>query len=228
MIEARELAAYRELRKALVPLVQELKTPTPTPELIHRIFDGFWKTIGERVGFAYQVPRCDRTPEELANLRRLGRGLLLLPDDIYTPEGLVRLGWAFPLMRSWTTDPEKNARIAHHTRAGSIDIEMSPDAPYRTSKGYDEQELRNAMRADYRSGMRLPTYIVGSQLSYLLIESHFDERTRSRLPGDYGGGNEDYLAVYSKPDGEMIVFVLYGVSIHFPLLGGRSEGVKNA
>lgn len=87
------------LRKALRPFIKEYKAAkVHTPELINNTWAGIWRVIGERVDFKYLVPACDRTTEELVDLRIKNRANLLLPDDIYTPDGLVRLGRAFPLM----------------------------------------------------------------------------------------------------------------------------------
>lgn len=213
--------------EALRPFVQEYKAAkVHTPDLINQTWNGIWKVIGERVGFEYQVPQSDRTPEELAQLRKENRANLLLPDDIYTPDGLVRLGIAFPLMNSWTTEPEEAVRISHSsTQGGSIDIEMSPAAPYRTSKGYNEQELRDKIAADERLGMRLSTYLVGSQFSKLLTGQYFDEKTWSRTPESFCDGRA--LGADFDSYGYVCVRRWYP-SDRRPALGGRSEGVKRA
>lgn len=217
----------RELREALRPFVQEYKTAkVHTPDLINQTWIGIWSVIGDRVGFEYQVPQSDRTTEELEHLRKENNANLLLPDDIYTPDGLIRLGQAFPLMNSWATRPEEAVRISHSSSTGgSIDIEMSLDAPYRTSKGYNEQELRGKIAADGRLGMRLPTYLVGSQFSELLTGHYFDEKTWSRTPESFYDGRA--LSAYFHSGGYVIVSRWYQSHRH-PDVGGRSEGVKRA
>ncbi len=217
----------RQLRDAMRPFVQEYSAAAVhTPDLINQTWQGIWKVIGERVEYAYQVPACDRTPEELAQLQKESRAVLLLPSDIYTPEGLVRLGRTFPLMRSWTTDPKEAARISHGSNTGGcIDIEMNPYAPYRTSKGYNQQELVDRIIADGRGGQRLPTYLVGSQFSQLLTERYFDINTWSRLLGSSHGGS--MLCAYFYSGGEASVNY-WDPQNQYPYLGGRSEGVKRA
>lgn len=134
----------RQLRDAMRPFIQEYQAAeVHTPDLVNNTW-GIWRVIGEAVDFEYQVPACDRTSEELTQLQKESRAVLLLPNDIYTPDGLVRLGRAFPLMRSWTTDPKEAVKISHSsTEGGSIDIEMSLDVPYRTSKWYRQKELKS-------------------------------------------------------------------------------------
>ena len=198
----------RQLRDALRPFVQEYQgAKVHTPELVNHTWRNIWGEIGGAVDFTYQVPSCDRPTEELAQLKKENKAALLLPDDIYTSEGLVRLGRAFPLMRSWTTDPKEAARISYGSNIGGcIDIEMSLDAPYRTSKGYKQKELVNKIAADKRAGQRLPTYFVGSQFSQLLTGHYFDENTWSRLPESFFGGGMLGANFYS--DGSVSVQLL--------------------
>lgn len=218
----------RKLRDALRPFVQEYRVAkVHTPELVNRTWQDMWGEIGRTVDFTYQVPSCDRTPEELAKLQQEGKAVLLLPDDIYTPEGLVRLGRAFPLMISWFTNPEHAAKISYGSNTGgSIDIEMSPDAPYRTPKGYRQEELVAKIAADKRAGQRLPTYFIGSQLSKLLTGHYFDENTWSRLPESFHGGL--MLNAYFSSGGRVGVNYYWYPGDQNPHLGGRSEGVKKA
>lgn len=221
-----------QLRDALRPFVQEYQTAeVPTPALIDHTWQNFWRVVGEVVDHRYQVPSCDRTPEELAQLRQQERAALLLPDDIYTPDGLVRLGKAFPLMSSWSTDPAEAVKIQYGTRdGGCIDIEMNPDAPYRTVKGYTEQQLKDNIAENSRqskrpiTGQRLPTCFVGSQFSQLLTREYFDLRTWSRLPGSVYRGR--VLSTRFLSDGHAFVDHSWDPQAQLPDLGGRSEGRK--
>ncbi|MDP3974110.1 MAG: hypothetical protein Q8P92_04765 [Candidatus Daviesbacteria bacterium] len=218
----------RQLRDALRPFVQEYKdAKVHTPELVDHTWQNMWGEIGRAVDFKYQVPSCDRAREELAQLRKENKAVLLLPDDIFTPEGLVRFGRAFPLMRSWTTDPEHAAKISYGSNIGGcIDIEMSLDAPYRTSKGYKQKELVDKIAADKRAGQRLPTYFVGSEFSQLLTGHYFDENTWSRLPESFSEGS--MLVAHFRSDGSADVNAYWHPELRSPDLGGRSEGVKRA
>lgn len=227
VVEVTPIDLDRQLRDALRPFVQEYQAAgVHTPTLIDHTWQEVWKVIREAVGHRYQVPSCDRTTEELAQLRKENKANLLLPSDIFKPEGLVRLGRVFPLMNSSVTNPGVAARISHSSYEGdSIDIEMAHDAPYRTRQGYNEQQLREKIAGDGRVGMRLPTYIVGGQFSKLLTGHYFDENTWSRTPGSFRGGRA-LLAVFD-PDGSLVVDG-WGPSLQLPVLGGRSEGVKKA
>lgn len=220
----------RQLRDAMRPFVQEYSAAkVHTPNLINHTWQGLWKVIGKAIGFKYKVPLCDRTTEELARLQKESRAVLLLPGNIYTPDGLVRLGGAFPLMRSWTTDPKEVVKISHSsTEGGSIDIEMSLDAPYRTSEGYRQQELVDRITVDGRSGQRFPTYLVGSEFSQLLTGQYFDINTWSRLPGSSYEGNLLDAASFFHSGGRAVILSRWGPQLQFPFLGGRSEGVKRA
>lgn len=130
-------------------------------------------------------------------------------------------------MRSWTTDPKEVARISHGSNTdGCIDIEMSPDAPYRTSRGYNQEGLVAQIAADARAGQRLPTYFVGSQFSHLLTGHYFDENTWSRLPGSFRGGA--VLNASFRSDGGVRVDGSWSAEYQLPAVGGRSEGVKRA
>lgn len=219
----------RQLRDALRPFVQEYRdVRVYTPELVDHTWQNMWRVIGQIANFTYQVPACDRTKEELAQLQEKNRAALLLPSDIYTPDGLVRLGRAFPLMRSWTTDPKKVARISHGSNnGGCFDIEMNLDAPYRTSRGYNQKELVAKIAADTRAGQRLPTYFVGSQFSHLLTGHYFDENTWSRLPGSFFEGGMLGASFFGS-DGGVSVSDGWNAEGQHPHLGGRSEGVKRA
>lgn len=220
----------RQLREGLRPFVQEYQAEKPTPALVNHTWQNTWNVIGEFVEYKYQVPSCDRTVEELAQLREQGREVLLIPDVLYTPQGLVMLGEAFPLMGSWATDPREAVKIKYGSvRGGCIDIEMSPDAPYRTASGLTEQQLREKIAEDSRrlrrllTGQRLPTYFIGSQFSQLTKE-YFDLRTWSRLPGSVFAGRVLGAAFFYSVG--RVYVGNWSPGRQGPDLGGRSEGRK--
>lgn len=217
----------RQLREAMHPYVLEYKAAKVlTPDLINATWQGIWKVAGESAGYAYQVPKCDRTAEQLAELKQANRAALLLPDDIYTLGGLVRLGRIFPLMKSWVTMPEEAIRISHSSnQGGCIDVEMSLDAPYRTFEGYNEQQLRDKIAADGRNGIRLPTYLVAGQFSKLLTGHYLDENTWSRTPGSFCGSQALYASFYSYGKADVSGWI---PGLRYSDLGGRSEGAKRA
>lgn len=207
----------------LVQAIQEYKTNPHTPELVDGTFQIVWRAWGERDDHIYEVPSCDRTTDKLAALARVGKGVLLIPDEVYTPEGLARLGRIFPQMRM-----REGTTVANeYDGGGCIDVEMAVDAPYRTAGGYKEPQLRDIIAADGRKGQRLATYIVGSQVNKLLTGCYFDqELTLSRLPGSSVGGRT-VSAAFDRGGG---LDVSTGLFRQYRLtgLGGRSEGLKQA
>ena len=215
----------QKTKDLLAGAILEYKRGPLTPELVTSTWQTAWKVWGDSVEHTFDVPYCDRTSEELAALKSEGRGVVLTPDEIYTPEGLILLGRIFPRMRSWST--EAGTTVTNEvSNGGSIDIEMSVDAPYRTAQGYTEQELIDKIASDARQGQRLATYIVGSQFSKLLTGKYFDQGdTWSRLPGSRGG--DGVLGAYFYSDGYLSVR-FWRREFQFPDLGGRSEGVKKA
>jgi len=219
------LEQFRRLRGVLLSFVREYKgNQVHTPTLIDDTWQNIWEAIGKSVGHQYQVSSCDRTTKELAQLRREDRTVLLLPDDIYTQEGLMRLGRVFRLMRSWITKPEGVVEILNGSmQGGCIDIEISPDAPYRSPRGYNQDEITQQIEGDKRFGQRLPTYLVASQFSYLLTGQNFDQNTWSLLPGSSWRNTKRGLGANFDSNGRVFVSDWNPQGRH-PRLGGRSEG----
>lgn len=76
----------RQLRGALLPFVQEYRdAKVCTPELVNHTWQNMWRVIGQIADFTYQVPACDRTEEELAQLQEKNRAALFY-QVIFTPQ----------------------------------------------------------------------------------------------------------------------------------------------
>lgn len=219
----------RDFIKSFFPFIQEYKTAKVyTPELVDYTWQGIWKNIGEAVGYSYKVPRCDRTPEELQELKVAGRSALLLPTDIYTPGGLMRFAKAFPSMKAFFGVFNEAVYVSYRSdKGGCIDIEMSIDAPFRGRRwGYNRKELWQRIKDDGRIDQRLPTYVMGSQFSELLTGHYFDSSgTSSRLTGSVYRGEE--LEVWFKSDGQLHYLACHPDVCRLSL-GGRSEGRKGS
>lgn len=203
--------------------ILEYKKESLTPELVDTTWQIIWKTWGDRVGHTLRVPSCDRTTKELEKLQKEGKAILLVPDELYTKEGLVLLGRMFPKMRSWSVS-EQTTVTNEHNKGGSIDIEMDLDSPHRNTR---EKQAVDILRKEGRTGQRLATLIVGSQFSKLSTDRYLDEgATWSRLPGSRLGG----LILHARfcSDGRLDVRWHLGRESHGPRLGFRSEGVKKA
>ena len=197
-----------------------LKGPL-TPELVDTTWQTIWTTWGESNNHAFQVPPCDRTSEGLRELQKEGKAALLVPDEIYTKEGLVLLGGMFPKIRGWSVSG-KTTVVNEDNNGGSIDIEMDIDSPNRDT---NEEQAMDMLKWEGRKGQRFATFIIGSQFSKLLTRRYLDEgSTWSRLPGSFSEGY--ILCVHSGSLGGLSVFSGLDWKAHNPDLGFRSEGRK--
>lgn len=204
--------------------MSEYKKGPLTPELVNSTWKAIWETWGQRVNHTFQVPSCDRTSEELTQLQKKGKEILMLPDELYAKDGLVILGRIFPFMdNNWTT--REIAEITNeHDKGGSMDVEMGFRTLNTNSNEIEEMDIH---KKENRIGIRLATYIVGSQFSKLLTGLYFDESTWSPIRGSRTGrdrldaGFDSYgrLVVNSPPLTRQINRGMWGV---------RSEGVKKA
>lgn len=218
---AREITGAADLE--LIAAIQEYKTQPLTPESVNKFWQTLWRVWGESVDRVFEVPACDRTTQELAELKENGRGVLLIPDEIYTPEGLVLLGCIFPKMESRTVS-EGTTITNENNRGGCIDVEMDLESPNRNTT---EKDLEKLFASQGRKGQREATYIIASQFSKLLAGHYFDEKaTWSRLLGSRSGGGGVGAGFW--PGGCLRVGLNQDPQSHYPDMGGRSEGVKKA
>ena len=200
------------------PAIAEYKSQLLTPELVNKT----WQTIlgerGKRIDKTFDVPTCDRTIEELAQLQKENKAVLLIPDNLT----LVDLGRMFPEMQSWAV--QEGTTIAdEQTEGGCIDIEMDLESPHR---GTTEGQIDEFLKSQKRNGQRLKIFIFGSQLSKLSTGHYFDEDTWSRLPGSrYEGRMVD---AHFRSRGYLGVGWSLIPKAHGPEVGFRSEGVKKA
>lgn len=220
-------AIEREMEMSLQNAVSEYKKGPLTPEHINDFWQAFWRN-GEEVlsqkgiDHSFQVPTCDRTVEELAELQKENKGVLLVPDELYTQKGLILLGNMFPKMESWVV--QEGTKVVNNTdKGGSIDIEMNLDSPNRDT---NEKQTLDVIEKQRRSPQRLSTYIVGSQFSKLLTGHYFDEETASRLPGSRDDGS--LLGARFFSDGYLDVDWPLLPKNRSPFWGVRFEGVKKA
>lgn len=207
---------------AIGSAITEYRKGPFTPELINNTWQILWKTVGERKDHIFEVPTCDRTKEELSQLQKEGKEVLLIPDEFYTQKGLILLGEILPGMQSRII--EKGAKIINETsKGGCIDVEMDSESPNRNTT---EEEAVGILKAQGRIGQRLATFIIGSWFNRLVTGVYFDEQTWSRLPGSQI--NNSTLEVYCSSYGKLFVHLLLNHSSKFPSLGVRSEGRKKA
>lgn len=213
-----------EQRQGFLEAAVEQYEARLTPESVDNFWQTFWLVHGDRIGRSFDVPRCDRSAEELVELRKQQREVILLPDVLATGKGLALFGNMFPEMNGWTgkTGP---GIVNKDNRGGCIDIEMDSLTP---NKKTTEDELRDMFIKQGRNGQTLNQYIVGSQFSYILTNSYFDEtydgRDWSRL---LGSSNNRFVvdATFSRKGKLSICSNTRQEAASY--LGGRSAGRKN-
>lgn len=201
----------------IVVAIAEYQAKRPTPEIVNKTWQTLWKVWGERAGQKFNVPSCDRTTEELAQLRKENKAVLLIPDNL----DLVTLGKIFPEAKSWAVS--EGTTVAEQSKGGSIDIEMDLNSPHRNTT---ETQAKDLLKSQGRDGQRLKTYIIGSQFSKLLTGHYFDENSWSRLPGSRHGGC--MVGASFRSGGNLYVDSGLYPRDRFPGMGFRSEGVKKA
>lgn len=224
ILQPGELVSAQESKDALDRAISEYKEGSLTPELVNTTWQTIWKAWGESINHTFQVPSCDRTSEDLAELQKEGKAVLLLPDEIYTKEGLVLLGRMFPKMQNWSVE-EGTTVTNDHDKGGAIDIEMDVDSPNRST---NETQAMDILKKEGRGGQRLATFIIGAQFSNLLTGRYLDEgSTWSRLLGSRSGGY--VVGAYFNAGGRLHGYwYLDPRRPRGPSVGGRSEGVKKA
>lgn len=200
---------------AIKKAVKEYRTGLHTPELVREYWQTLWREWGEKADLDIVVPACDRDQKKIDRLRGKDRRLVYVPQEVAGQETRHLLGKIFPKMGSYSVR-KGNGVVNISGEGGWFDIEDSLSSPNtRTTEG----QLRKLFDEAGTRGMRLNTYIIGSQVARLETGYFFDETTWSRL---LGSQVEDRV-VYARfaPDG-----FLYVSSYWLQHMGGRSEGVK--
>lgn len=202
-------------------ILAEYKSQPLTPELVTKTWQTFLRSSVEKSGLSFPVgdiPACDRTAEELEQLRKEGRFMVYVPDVDYP-----LLGKIFPKMQSYATQegsPIKDKYQSH----GWIDVEGDLESPDRNTT---EKDLEKLFESKGKRGQTLKAYIWASQFNKALTGNYFDEKDSwSRLLGSRRGGNVARVGFYSH--GGLRVGWGLGPQDRDPDLGGRSEGVKKA
>lgn len=214
----------RLFRRGIASSIQEYQSKPHTPELINNVWQGFWGKAGKMVDYKYHVPRCDRTAEEIAQLEKKGRMVVLLPDDIFTANGLERLGRIFPFKMNQSIDQKEALKISHTSvKGGCFDVETNILTPVSYVL-QNESELIKKIEREGRGGQRFPTYIAASEFRKLVAKGNsFDVETWSRLPGSLCDGK--VLSACSDDNG--YVLDLRSPDESSSSLGGRTELKKD-
>lgn len=202
--------------------IQELKTSPNRPELVTAYWRAKMAVDGKRAGVDISVADCDRTAEEIAELREKGRTLVYLHPELATQKGLVTLGRMYPGMQSWATR-EGTTIVSESNSGGWLDIESALESP---NLGTREQQAMDIFKSQGLGGQRLSTYVLGSQASRDLTGHYFDESSWSRVSGSRYGSRVVYASFF--PDGSLDVSSDLLPDRRYPDLGARSEGVKSA
>ncbi len=210
----------------LVRAISEYTTGLLTPELVDATWQTIWNSWGNNLGgHRFEVPSCDRSALGLEELKQQGKHVLLVPDKVMTPEGLVLLGKLIPHKSApsgilWRESAIREI-INYDNRGGTIDVEMG-DNP---NPNLTETELKRLFDEQGRTGQRLATYIIGSLFSKLLTGKTFDSNFHSsRLIGS--SYDNHAIGVICAVDGTIVIVPDLDGRIAMPHLNGRSEGRK--
>lgn len=211
----------------LAEVILEYKSGPLSPELVNLTWQAVWRVWGKSIDHSFIVPSCDRTIEELASLESEGRGVILTPDEIYTQRGLVLLEKIFPKMGGWIEEYGKTGiKVENRVRSGGcIDIEMDPKIFGKpTESFYLDQQLIENIASKGKKGLRLATYIVGSQFSKLLTGRYFDQEYGIYL-GLFGSSVNGNVVTAGFGSNGRLYLELTKKSIYWGL-DTRSEGMK--
>lgn len=196
--------------------VAEYQRSPLAPELVNTTWKRLWYFWGKRVDHIFNVPECDRTKSELDKLSESGRAVLLVPDEVYTPEGAERLGEIFPGASSrfllFSVEDPKG-------KGGCLDVEFQAAAPNTTPFALSRREAEHKLIGQNSRIQRLPTYVVGSEFLFLLEGSRFDQgrfwsRIASGLLAGYDGKGRLDILFDNLPDRRS------------DITGARTEGFK--
>ncbi len=122
----------------VAPSIKEFQKKPLASKSINKMWNVFYGELGSLNGFKYSVTRCPTfTKEEIARFEERDKMVILLPPEIFTPEGLEAVCKVFPLRMSWTDDSKEVLKIFHSSKKGScVATEMQSSAPYTTQSEY--------------------------------------------------------------------------------------------
>ena len=197
-----------------------------TPELVNNTWAILWQKWGKRINHTFNIPFCNFTSKELGDLRSFDRGVLLMPDEVYTPEGLIFLGRMFPEITSQVVGGKSIVNCAD--KGGCIAIDMDIDPQYMPVSEMEALKYAENIKQVGKLPQRLSTYLIGSKFSSLLTRKHFDSNgTSSFLPGSRWKCDDRILLVHSYGKGDIIADIGLGNNVAHNNWGVRSEWYKN-
>ena len=199
--------------------VSEYKNDPSNPEKLTQFMSAFWQEAGQRIGKSYTVEAFPLTSKELKERKERGEMAISVPQGI----SRVDLGKMFPKMGSWSVE-EGNSAKDIKDNFDCLWIESAVDAPNLNTT---EAMLDEIAREKGKDGQSLRSYIIGAQISKVLVGKYFDEgATSSRLPGSRDGGR--VLSASFDSGGSLSVGSYCFPGAHNGLLGGRFEEVVKA
>lgn len=214
---------YDRLFQDLNWATERYRNDPHTPELTIRVWRNVWQYWGSRTETDLSNITCDRTEQEIIELERSGRGIIIIPYEIAEMNSPYEFLLAtFPQTRNlrfqMTPEMSKNSL----PRTGTIDIETSIDAP---NIGTGEYELPKLFESQGVAGQNLFEYIIGSQFSKLTTGQYFDQNgTRSRLASSRFNGWA--IDVHFNKEGQIFINSALDPEDRKPEIGARSSGVK--
>ncbi|MFH1971013.1 MAG: hypothetical protein ABIJ05_01360 [Patescibacteria group bacterium] len=152
---------------SLEDATREYKNNPNNPELLTQFMYTFWREAGQRIGKDYTVSKFSLKSKEIKERIKNGQMAIFVPDGL----NRVDLGRMFPKMESWAVQ-EKNSAVDTVDNFGWLWIEASVDAQNRSTT---QRQLEKKFKKEKKQGQSLRSYIVGGQISKLLIDKYFDE-----------------------------------------------------
>ncbi len=215
----------RKLSLAKIEYKKAWREDALTPQIVDDLYQSFWnkKIRDSGVDYYLEIPRCDRSAEELSDLRADRRAVVLMPDGMMSIGGLFALHKMFPAMGA--VDLQKGIIDNASEKGGCLDVEMEFYTPNRSTT---EEEAEEFIRSQEREGQRIETYVVASQLlGKELSGEYFDSRSPmnfARLSGSRQSGSI-LIASFTK-EGILEIDSGFPPSVRGAELGARSEGRK--
>jgi hypothetical protein len=166
------------------------------------------------------VPPCDRTVKEVADLRRDKRGTLFIPDGLT----IGHLDKIFPTLLSDDRLSSIKKLVMEKwdepVVGGWRDVEMDLDAPNKKTTKDQSVTLFTARGKELQS---LPIFVAASYANKKLTGHYFEEDSWTRLSDSWENGDD--LAAGFGPSGQLRVIRINPEKAH-QNIGARSEGRK--
>lgn len=198
-----------------------------TPKLVTDVFKEIWGIRTKNIGLKIEIPFCDRTSDELEELRKKGLRIGYMPKELASKENMPLLLMVFYQLLSEPIDTIGDRYKNKVSGYGWFDYEATEVAPNLNTT---EDQLRKIIKKQGRQEMNLNEYVVAGMDNNLFANSFFDTQgsghTGSRLLGSTNFGNVIGGKFYARKEVTVGALYLYDRDGHYSDLGGRSVYYK--